>query len=54
MIFVNKKILLILTVIFVNMFGQNTLHQQFEYANQLYNQEKYFDAITELKRLQLF
>jgi len=54
MIFVIKKILLVLTLIFVNVFGQNTLHQQFEYANQLYNQEKYFDAITELKRLRFF
>ena len=37
-----------------SVFAQNTLQQQFEFANQLFNQEKYFDAITELKRLQFF
>lgn len=34
--------------------AQNTLQQQYEFANQLFNQEKYFDAITEFKRLQFF
>jgi len=54
MIFVNKKVLLLLIVLIVNVFPQYTILQQFEYANKLFNQEKFFDAITELKRLQFF
>jgi tetratricopeptide (TPR) repeat protein len=30
------------------------LQKQYDYANNLFNQEKYFDAITEFKRLQYF
>ena len=41
-------------ILISNVFAQNSLQQQFEYANQLFTQEKYFDAITELKRLQFF
>ena len=37
-----------------NVFPQNSLQQQFDYANKFFTQEKYFDAITELKRLQFF
>ena len=54
MISVNKKIILFFVILISNVFAQNSLQQQFEYANQLFNQEKYFDAITELKRLQFF
>ena len=31
-----------------------TLKDQFSYANELFNEGKYFDAITEFKRLQFF
>ncbi len=34
--------------------AQNTFEQQFNYAKNLYSQEKYFDAITEFKRLLFF
>jgi len=52
--FVNKKTLFLFVVFISNVFPQNSLQQQFDFANQLYQQEKYFDAITELKRLQFF
>jgi len=54
MTFVNKNIFLLLVMLTSNVFTQSTLQQQYEFANQLFNQEKYFDAITELKRLQYF
>lgn len=50
----NKNISLLLIVLISNVFGQSTLKQQFDFANQLYDQERYFDAITEFKRLQFF
>jgi hypothetical protein len=54
MIFANNKILLLVAIIAANVFSQNTLEQQFDYANQLFDQEKFYDAITEVKRLQFF
>jgi TM2 domain-containing membrane protein YozV len=33
---------------------QETLEEQYQYSLRLFNQEKYFDAITELKRLNYF
>ncbi|MEO8232164.1 MAG: hypothetical protein ABI638_07760 [Ignavibacteriota bacterium] len=54
MIFVSKKIFLLFIFFIANGFAQISLQQQFDYSNNLFNQEKYFDAITELKRLQFF
>ncbi len=54
MISASKKILLLFLVSFVNVYAQSSLERQFEFANRLFIQEKYFDAITELKRLQFF
>lgn len=54
MISVIKKILLLFIFFIANAFAQNSLQEQFYFANQLFNQEKYFDAITELKRIQFF
>jgi hypothetical protein len=54
MIFVNKKMLVIILIFISNIVAQNSLKHQFDYANELFNQEKYFDAITEYKRLQFF
>jgi hypothetical protein len=54
MTFVNKNIFLLFVSLTSNVFAQSTLQQQYEYANQLFNQEKYYDAVTELKRLQYF
>ncbi len=54
MISVNKILFLLIVVLISNVFPQNTLQQQFDFANQLYQQEKYFDTITELKRLEFF
>lgn len=59
MIFVNKyleKILFSLIYILLSNCtpAQNVLQNQFEYACNLFNEEKYYDAITEFKRLQLF
>lgn len=36
------------------MIAQDQLKNQFDYANKLFTDEKYFDAITEFKRLQFF
>ncbi len=33
---------------------QETLKEQYDYSLNLYNQEKYFEAVTELKRLNFF
>ena len=51
---VNKKIFILIVALSSNVFSQNTLQQQYYLANQLFEQGKYFDAITELKRLQFF
>lgn len=51
--FVNKILFLVL-ITFVNLFAQTALQKQFDYAVSLFDQEKYFDAITELKRLRFF
>jgi hypothetical protein len=37
-----------------SVFAQSTPQQQFNFAKNLFIQEKYFDAITEFKRLQFF
>lgn len=37
-----------------NSLAQSSLELQFEYAQSLFDEEKYFDSITEFKRLQLF
>ncbi len=54
MISASKRILLFIFASLTSVVAQSTLEQQFEFANQLFNREKYFDAITELKRLQFF
>jgi hypothetical protein len=54
MISVNKKIVLLFILFISNVFAQSTLQQQFNLANELFTKEKYFDAITELNRLQFF
>ena len=54
MIFVNNKILALIPVLVINVFSQNSRQEQYEYAHTLYVQENYFEAITELKRLQFF
>jgi tetratricopeptide (TPR) repeat protein len=38
----------------VTLVAQNPFEDQFNYARQLYNEEKYFDAVTEFKRLLFF
>lgn len=54
MTFVNKKIFMLSLIFFSNLLAQSTLQQQYEFAYKLFNSEKYFDAITELKRLNFF
>ena len=36
------------------LFAQSSLKNQYDFALQLFNQEEYFEAITEFKRLQFF
>lgn len=54
MIFANKTVLILLFVLSSIAFAQNDLTKQFNYAKQLFDQEKYFDAVTEFKRLEFF
>ncbi|NWF50675.1 MAG: hypothetical protein HXY49_09045 [Ignavibacteriaceae bacterium] len=52
-----KKIFFAFLLIIVfnkTLFPQDELKEQFQFANKLYEQGKYFDAITEFKRLQFF
>ena len=51
-----KRKLFLLFFIFINSYclAQSAIQIQFDYANKLFNDEKYFDAITEYKRLQFF
>ena len=37
-----------------NSFAQDALQRQFEYAKKLYQEERYYDSITEFKRLLFF
>lgn len=55
MIFANKM-LLTLCIFFIqnHSLSQSALEDQHDYAFKLYCDEKYFDAITEFKRLQFF
>lgn len=49
------ELLLIFFILFSNSFlAQNELQKQYDYAYSLFGDEKYFDAITEFKRLQFF
>jgi len=54
--FKTKSILLLIFFLFVKneIFSQEILEKQFEYAKSLYNKEQYFDSITEFKRLLFF
>lgn len=51
MTFVNKKIISISILLVCSGLAQNSLDDQYNYAKSLFDQEKYFDAITESKRL---
>lgn len=51
---VNKNIFIFLLVLISDVFAQTTLKKQFDFAKQLFDQESYYDAITEFKRLQFF
>ena len=54
MILINKYFL-ILVIFFSNFsFGQDYLEKQFDLAKKLFDEENYYDAITEFKRLQFF
>ncbi len=52
--FVIKKITLLFLIFTALVLPQNSLHDQYDYAMELFKNEKYFDTITELKRLQFF
>jgi hypothetical protein len=49
-----NKIFLLIILFIPSLLAQNSLDQQYQLTNKLIVQEKYFDAITELKRLQFF
>ncbi len=54
MIFAIKKIILVVMLLVCPCLAQNSLEEQYNYARGLFEQEKYFDAITESKRLLFF
>lgn len=54
MTFVSKKIISISILLVCSGLAQNSLDDQYNYAKSLFDQEKYFDAITESKRLLFF
>ena len=56
MISVIKIIFTILFASFqtITSFGQHSYDEQFNYAKKLYEEENYFDAVTEFKRLLFF
>lgn len=49
-----NKLLLIFILYYSVNFSQTVLQNQFEIAKDLYNNENYYDAVTELKRLSFF
>lgn len=53
MTFVNKIFFLLLVNV-INLFPQELLSEQLKFADSLFTTEKYFDAITEYKRLLFF
>ena len=54
MIFANRIVFTFILIISAKSFAQNNLQDQFDFASHLFQQEKYFDAITEFKRLLFF
>lgn len=54
MIYVIKIILLAVLFCNIRLTAQDAFSMQFEFAKKLYDSEKYFDAVTELKRLLFF
>ncbi len=54
MISVIKKTFLILSLCVVSLHSQSGLEEQFNFAKKLYYEEKYFDAVSEFKRLIFF
>ena len=52
-----SKIFFVLLFVWIsatNLFAQDSFAEQFNYAKKLYAEEKYFDAVTEFKRLLFF
>jgi len=52
-----SKIFLVSVFVWIstaNLFAQDSFAEQFNYAKRLYEKEKYFDAVTEFKRLLFF
>ena len=54
MILLNKYLFLISLLLANLSFSQDYLQEQLELSKKLYTEEKYFDAITEFKRLKFF
>jgi TM2 domain-containing membrane protein YozV len=54
MILINKYFLILLLFLGNISFAQDYLKQQFDLAKKLFDEENYYDAVTEFKRLQFF
>lgn len=50
----NRKLHITFFIIILSITANINLQKQYDYAKELFNQEKYFEAITEFKRLQFF
>jgi len=50
----SKRIIFIAIFFVSTLFSQNSFDEQFNLAKKLYNDENYFDTVTELKRLLFF
>lgn len=52
--FVSKILLVLVLLFFTKLTAQDELLNQYSFAKKYFDEEKYFDAITELKRLNFF
>lgn len=48
------KLTILFILIFISLSGNDELENQYKFANQLFNDAKYYEAITEFKRLHFF
>jgi len=54
MISVTKIIFIFISLLAITIYAQDSFEEQFNYAKKLYEEENYFDAVTEFKRLLFF
>ncbi len=50
----NKSVYILIFVFFISLTANDNLQKQYDYANQLFVNHNYYEAITEFKRIQFF